>query len=128
MDTPYLLQAIIYAGATYRFFLGSRESSVNLIRIQSYQETLKHVREAVESLNGPPPDELLLAVALLTIHGPPSYHFPAAQNVKEHYRDLEFYFSKPWEPSHFRALISLTKMKGGPRSIAIPSVAGMIFV
>ncbi|KAI1609514.1 hypothetical protein EDD36DRAFT_468439 [Exophiala viscosa] len=128
MDKPYLLQAIIYAGSSYRFFLGPRDSSINLVRIESYHETLKHVREAVEHLNGQPTDDLLLAVALLTMHGPPSYHLDPAKTDKEHYRDNDFYFTKPWEPSHFSALISLTKMKGGPRYIAIPSVAAMVFI
>ncbi|KIV81480.1 hypothetical protein PV11_03665 [Exophiala sideris] len=128
LDKPYLLQAIIYAGATYRFFLGPRDSSINLIRIQSYHETIKHVREAVEQLHGQPPDGLLLAVALLTMHGPPSYHLHPAKTDREHYRDNDFYFTKPWEPSHFSALMSLTKMKGGPRHIAIPSVAAMVFI
>jgi len=79
-------------------------------------------------LDGQPPDDLLLAVALLTMHGPPSYHLDPAKTDKEYYRDIDFYFTKPWEPSHFSALMSLTKMKGGPRHIAIPSVAGMVFM
>ncbi|KIW40632.1 uncharacterized protein PV06_07813 [Exophiala oligosperma] len=128
IGAPYLLQAIIYAGSCYRSFLGPPGTMVDRVRTQSYHETLTLLRTSIQSLKGPPPDELLLAIAILAINGEPDYSNRQALTTLEHYRDNEFYFSKPWVPEHFHALIELTKLKGGPQNVAIPSIAAMIFI
>ncbi|KIW19034.1 hypothetical protein PV08_03324 [Exophiala spinifera] len=128
INSPHLLQAIIYAGSCYRSFLGPAGSMIDRVRTESYHETLTLLRSSIQSLEGPPPDELLLAIAILAINGEPDYSNRRALTTLEHYRDNEFYFSKPWVPEHFRALIELTKLKGGPQNVAIPSIAAMIFI
>jgi hypothetical protein len=131
LEDAYLLHAIIYVGAAYRFYFGLRDSSVNYTRVHAYQETLKHLRLAIEAMDrggSNPPDQMLLAVALLTMHGSPTPIYRLPSTDKEHYRDNEFYFTKPWEQAHFSALVSLTRRKGGVQNVSIDSVAGMIFV
>lgn len=128
IETPFLLQAIIYAGSSYRYYFGSRDPAIDYARIHSYQETLKHLRESIQNMDEEPPDEILLAIALLAMHGSPKSPPRQPLTNKEHYRDLEFYFSKPWEPSHIQALTSLTRRKGGLKNISMDCVAAMIFV
>ncbi|KAK5220768.1 hypothetical protein LTR47_011156 [Exophiala xenobiotica] len=128
VDSPCLLQAIIYAGSCYRSFLGPGDSSIEQVRTQSYHETLTLLRKEIQALKGPPPEELLLAIVILAINGTPDYSNRHALTTLEHYRDNEFYFRKPWAPEHFQALTSLTILKGGLRSISIGPIAAMIFM
>jgi len=128
IDSPCLLQAIIYAGSCYRSFLGPTDSSIDQVRTQSYHETLTLLRKEIQALKGPPPEELLLAIVILAINGTPDYSNRQALTTEEHYRDNEFYFRKPWAPEHFQALTSLTMSKGGLQSISIGPIAAMIFI
>lgn len=126
-QTPYLLQAVIYAGASYSYFFGATDSSNNLLRVNAYHETLRQLREAM--LNSPSPcsDEMLLAIAMLAIHGPPSDVQGHTVRGGRELKDYEYYGSKIWEPSHLRALLSLTQQRGGLPSIGNESLKGIIY-
>ncbi len=126
LEFRFLLSAIIYAGASYRYFFGSTGSSNNIVRIAAYQDTLRQVREAVQALNGPCPEAVLLAVTILAIHGPPTELQGRAPSASQQLRDYEYYGMKTWEPTHLQVLLSLTRQRGGLRHMGMDSLAGMI--
>ncbi len=130
VSTPYLLQAIIYTAASYRYFFGCRDHGTNFTRLTAYHETLRGLREIVhrsESDNNGCSDAILLAIALLTIHGPPSDMQGRTLLGEQQLKDYEYYGSKVWAPSHLQALLSLVKQRGGPHRIGIQSLSGVIF-
>ncbi|KAK5190297.1 hypothetical protein LTR92_009699 [Exophiala xenobiotica] len=151
VETPYLLQAIIYTAASYRYFFGCRDHGTNFTRLSSYHETLRGLRDVVvhrsrsgpasENQNGRPgqpgagsgsgsgcsDDAILLAIALLTIHGPPSGMQGRTLLGEQQLKDYEYYGSKVWAPSHLQALLSLVKQRGGLQAIGIHALSGIVF-
>jgi hypothetical protein len=145
VETPYLLQAIIYMAASYRYFFGCRDHGTNFTRLSSYHETLRGLRDVVvhrsrsgpasENQNGRPgqpgsgcsDDAVLLAIALLTIHGPPSGMQGRTLLGEQQLKDYEYYGSKVWAPSHLQALLSLVKQRGGLQRIGIQALSGIVF-
>ncbi len=132
VETPYLLQAIIYTAASYRYFFGCRDHVTNFTRLTAYHETLRGLREIVHragsaSANNGCSDAILLAIALLTIHGPPSDMQGRTLLGEQQLKDYEYYGSKVWAPSHLQALLSLVKQRGGLQRIGIQSLSGIIF-
>ncbi|OAP62958.1 hypothetical protein AYL99_02185 [Fonsecaea erecta] len=126
LESPYLVPAITYAGSSYRYFFGSRDSSAKFHRISFYHETLRQLREAMLSPDSQCGDAMLLAIAILTIHGPPNDMQGRTIVGSQQLRDYEYYGSKTWEPTHFQALFSLVKQRGGLHKIGIDSLAGII--
>ncbi|KAJ9614269.1 hypothetical protein H2200_002405 [Cladophialophora chaetospira] len=126
LEFQYLLSAIIYAGASYHYFFGSRDPSANFVRINAYQDTLTQVRSAIETLDGPCTEPILLAIAILAIHGPPTEARGRTLIAAQELKDYEYYGCKTWEPTHLEALLSLAKQRGGLRHIGMESLAGMI--
>ncbi|KIW62595.1 hypothetical protein PV04_10756 [Phialophora macrospora] len=132
----YLASAIIYAGSSYQHFFGARDAASNVVRITAYHDTLRQVREAIESLAADDrgksadtdtnADTVLLAVALLAIHGPPVDMQGSTLVGPQQMKDYEYYGSKTWEPTHLHALLCLAKQRGGLRQIGMKSLAGMI--
>lgn len=126
LEYTYLRFAIIYAGASYRYFFGSRDSTSSFLRVSAYHETLKKVREAILETNGQCSEAMLLAIAILAIHGSPEQSHSCVSTGPQYLKDLEYYGSKTWEPTHFHALMSLTKQRGGLSQHRIQSLVGII--
>ena len=126
LESRYLLSAIIYAGASYHYFFGSRDPSANFVRITAYQDTLIQVREAIETLDGPCTEAILLAIAILAIHGSPTDARGRTLMDSQQLKDYEYYGCKTWEPIHREALLSLAKQRGGLKHMGMESLAGMI--
>ncbi|EXJ76750.1 uncharacterized protein A1O5_01258 [Cladophialophora psammophila CBS 110553] len=126
LESPYLVPAITYAGSSYRYFFGSRDSAAKFHRINFYHETLRQLREAMLKPDSQCGDAMLLAIAILTIHGPPNEMQGRTLLGSQQLRDYEYYGSKTWEPTHFQALLSLVKQRGGLNKIGIDSLAGII--
>ena len=129
IDAPALLQGLIYAGASYRSFFGSKDPSLEILRISSYHETTKYVREAIRT-----PDRcseaVILAMAVLAMYGPPDFvqghKIPDQPHALA--RDNEFYSRENPDRIHHRALTSLTQHKGGLASIRTVNLAGLIYM
>jgi hypothetical protein len=137
LQHAYLASAIIYAGSSYHYFFGARDAASNVVRITAYQDTLRQVREAIETAAAADgrskgtdtttnADTVLLAVALLAIHGPPVDIQGSTLVGPQQMKDYEYYGSKTWEPTHLHALLCLAKQRGGLRQIGMQSLAGMI--
>ncbi|KIW33635.1 uncharacterized protein PV07_00471 [Cladophialophora immunda] len=126
LESPYLVPAITYAGSSYRYFFGSRDSSAKFHRINFYHETLRQLREAMLQPDSQCSDAMLLAIAILTIHGPPNDMQGRTLVGSQQMRDYEYYGSKTWEPTHFQALLSLVKQRGGLHKLGIDSLAGIV--
>ncbi|KIY03884.1 uncharacterized protein Z520_00575 [Fonsecaea multimorphosa CBS 102226] len=126
LESPYLVPAIAYAGSSYCYFFGSRDPAAKFHRINFYHETLRQLREAMLRPDSQCGDAMLLAVAILTIHGPPNDMQAQTLVDSQQLRDYEYYGSKVWEPTHFQALLSLVKQRGGLHKVGINSLAGII--
>ncbi|KIW90741.1 uncharacterized protein Z519_08524 [Cladophialophora bantiana CBS 173.52] len=126
LESPYLVPAITYAGSSYRYFFGSTDPSAKFHRINFYHETLRQLREAMLKPDSQCGDAMLLAIAILTIHGPPNEMQGRTLLGSQQLRDYEYYGCKTWEPTHFQALLSLVKQRGGLNKIGIDSLAGII--
>ncbi|KAH0844328.1 hypothetical protein FOPE_09534 [Fonsecaea pedrosoi] len=126
LESPYLVPAITYAGSSYRYFFGTQDSVAKFHRINFYHETLRQLREAMLQPNAQHGDAMLLAIAILTIHGPPNDLQGRTLVGSQQLRDYEYYGSKVWEPTHFQALFSLVKQRGGLHKLGIDSLAGII--
>ena len=128
-EAPSLLQAVIYAGSSYRSFFGSKDQSLEILRISSYHETTKYVSEAIYA-----PDRcseaVILAIAVLAMFSPPDFaqgrRIPNQPHVLA--RDHEFYARENPERIHIRALTSLIQFRGGLTSIRLVNLAGLIFM
>jgi len=128
METPYLLQAITYAGCCYQLFFGSGDHSTEFLRLNSHHETIKYVRDALRTSNGVISDAILLSIAILGVH---SSSLPPQQRALSQdplYRDNDFYSSQPWDQTHINAVLLLTRQKGGLESVMVEDLRGMINV
>jgi hypothetical protein len=125
MIAPHTLYAIIYAGECYRSHFCGRSRTDELLQLQSKREALKHLRKAVEESNGVTSDEMLLTMALLTLHGTvrPLNRPP---NTIPLYRDNEFYSSVEFERTQLNALRTLVAEKGGLDAIKLHGLSNMI--
>lgn len=128
METPYLLEAITYAGCCYQLFFGSGDSSTEFLRLNSHHEAVRYLREALQSNSGHVTDAMLLSIAILGVHtsSPPPQRLSSTGDTA--HRDNDFYSSQTWEQSHINAVLLLTKQKGGLESIRIPDLREMITV
>ncbi|EXJ54370.1 hypothetical protein A1O7_09709 [Cladophialophora yegresii CBS 114405] len=137
LQHAYLASAIIYAGSSYQYFFGARDPASNFVRMTAYNDTLRQVRKAIEALvddgcTGATPDArakadtVVLAVALLAIHGPPVDMQGSTLVGPQQMKDYEYYGSRTWEPTHLHALLCLTKQRGGLQHVGMQSLAGMI--
>ena len=125
MASPFTLYAIIYSGACYQSFFGEKTKQSEMLRLQSKNQALKHLREAMQQANGIVSDEMLLTISLLAIHGSvrPRLHPRSSLPL---YRDNEFYASVEVERTHLQALRMLVDQRGGLASLALHGLADMI--
>lgn len=128
METPYLLEAITYAACCYQLFFGSGNHSTEFLRLNSHQQAIRYLREALQNNGGNITDAMLLSIAILGVHT--STHPPQQrpQTGDAAHRDNDFYSSQTWEQTHINAVLRLTTQKGGLQSIAVPELREMIIV
>ena len=125
MASPFTLYAIIYSGECYRSFFAARTKQSEMLRLQSKNEALRHLREAMQKANGVVSDEMLLTISLLAIHGSvrPRLHPRSSLPL---YRDNEFYSSVDVERTHLQALRLLVDQRGGLANLGLHGLADII--
>ena len=131
LGCPSLLNSLVYAGSSYQLFFASHSRATKVLRLEAYNETLRHVRQEIEeAAKDEVPDALLLTIAILAIHGSiiASEQMDDSVPNEPHYRDNLFYSRTPWEPAHVQGLLSLTVRKGGITSISMNPLAVLIFL
>ena len=128
IESPYLLQSIVYAGSCYQTFFGSKDSATELLRLHSHHEAVRYLREALQESSGHVSDAMLMSMAILGVHGSTSGSSRKPLTWDPLYRDNDFYSSQLWDQMHVDAVLSLTKQKGGLKSISIADLRDMIFV
>ena len=129
LETPVLLQGLIYSAASYHSFFGSKDSSLEVLRITSYHKVTKCIRETISTVDYCP-ETLLLAIAILAMFGPPG--FAQGKRIHTHHhklvQDNEFYSRENPDRIHLHALIALTRNRGGLTSISLANLAGLIYM
>jgi len=126
MGNSHLLHAILYAGTSYQLFLGCQDQALRPLRMTSYQESLVSLRQTVSHPNATISNALLLSITILALLGSAERPVRVASSTDPMYRDNEFYTGRGWEPAHVNILLSLTKQKGGIKSIEVHDVAEII--
>ncbi|KAJ9616900.1 hypothetical protein H2200_000620 [Cladophialophora chaetospira] len=115
---------MIYAGACYQSYFRDAVRDDDLLQLQSKQNALKYLREAVERSDGEVTDEMLMTIALLAIHGSVRQHHPRFTTPL--YRDNEFYSSLRFDQTHLHALRSLVRQKGGLAELKLHGLSNII--
>lgn len=126
MGNSYLLHSLLYAGASYQLFLGCPDESIRQLRIISYKESLASRRLTVSNPGAQISDAMLLSIAVLALLGSASRPVRVARSADPMYRDNEFYTSVGLEPAHVNALLTLTKQRGGTKSLEVHELAEII--
>lgn len=126
MGDPCLLHTMLYAGASYQLFLGCQHESLRQIRMTSYRDSLASLRLAVNQADACISDAMLLSIAMLSLIGSTDLPIRIARSTDPMYRDNEFYTNGGWEPAHVKALLMLTKQRGGTKAIELHNLAEMI--
>ncbi|RMZ82756.1 hypothetical protein DV738_g1544, partial [Chaetothyriales sp. CBS 135597] len=129
LDHPVLMHALLYAASLQMSLLsdGSDEGpEVEKIRFAHYSETIKQVYRHISTLQGPPPDALVLTVVALAVHGRPAKEpmvqcHPKSPLYRAQY--LHIYGSMYLALEHLPAVMSLMERKGGLRGITTYGVA-----
>jgi hypothetical protein len=128
METPYLLEAITYAGCCYQLIFGSGDNSTEFLRLNSHHEAVRYLRDALQKSSGVVSDAMLMSIAILGVHtsSHPPQRKPLSWDLT--HRDNDFYSSQAWEQTHINAVLLLTRQKGGLESILIQDLREMITV
>ncbi|RMD44409.1 hypothetical protein DV735_g667, partial [Chaetothyriales sp. CBS 134920] len=129
LDHPVMMHALLYAASLQMSLLsdGSDEGPLaEKIRFAHYSETIKQVYRHISTLQGPPPDALVLTVVALAVHGRPAKEpmvkcHPRSPLYKAQY--LHIYGSMYLALEHLPALMSLLERKGGLRGITTYGIA-----
>jgi hypothetical protein len=125
VSSPHTVFAVIYAGACYQSYFSTETLSDNLQQLQSKQEALKHLRQAVRDADGTATDEILMTIALLAIHG---YVLPPKRPraTAPFYRDNEFYSNVKSDPTHLDALRTLVIQRGVLEKLQLYGLSNII--
>ena len=119
MEWPVAFHAFIYATTLHLLCAyNGREliDSAPLLRLSHKVETIKLVNEQLHNLEGAPPDALIMAVAVLSVHGSrddtpyPEVH-PISPLAKA--QNLHVYGNMVNEEKHIRGIMLLITQKGG---------------
>ncbi|RMZ81559.1 hypothetical protein DV737_g2526, partial [Chaetothyriales sp. CBS 132003] len=129
LEYPVMMHGLIYA-ASMQMSLASdgidEGPVVEKIRFAHYSETIKQVYKHISTLQGPPPDALILTVVALAVHGRPAKEPPIKCHPKSPLHKLQFihvYGSMHLAHEHLPALMSLLQRKGGLSGISTYGMA-----
>lgn len=129
VESPVLLQGLIYSASSHLSFFGTRNASLEILRMQAYHETIKYIQEMIRNA-GRGSETLLLAIAIIAMFGPPD--IVQGRKILSHSHKIaqehEFYARENVETSHLHALITLTKQRGGLPTISLVNLAGLIYM
>ena len=129
VEAPVLLQGLIYSSASYFSFFGTKNPSLEILRIQTYHDTIRYIQAMIQKPDQCP-ETVLLAIAVIAMFGPPN--FAQGKKISQYghklAQDHEFYSRENIETSHLNALVALTKQRGGLSSISLANLAGIIFM
>ncbi|KAJ9608364.1 S-adenosylmethionine-dependent methyltransferase [Cladophialophora chaetospira] len=129
VEAPVLLQGLIYSATSYFSFFGTRNASLEILRLQSYHDTIQNVQVMILKTDQSS-ETLLLAIAVIAMFGAPD-QFQGKKLLNHSHKlaqDNEFYSRANTETSHLHALVALTKQRGGLSSISLTNLAGLIFM
>ncbi|KIV80502.1 hypothetical protein PV11_07998 [Exophiala sideris] len=132
MQWPVVFHAFIYATTLHLLNASNGRELIQsgpLIRLSHKTETIKLVNQQLRSLDGPASDALIMAVAILAIHGSrdeteyPEVHPPSplasAQNV-------HVYGNMINDEQHTQAILLLIEQKGGLESLELFGMADIM--
>ncbi|RMZ92250.1 hypothetical protein DV736_g544, partial [Chaetothyriales sp. CBS 134916] len=119
LEYPVMMHGLLYAASMQMSFVGDSSEEgpiVERIRFAHYSETIKQVYKHISTLEGPPPDALVLVVVTLAVHGRAEKEPAIKCHPKSPLHKLQFlhiYGSMHLALEHLPALMSLLQRKGG---------------
>jgi hypothetical protein len=129
MEYPVLFHAFLYAASLQLLTLRNGKEqckSDSVLRFDQYQKAVRLINKHISELDGPPPDELILAVTILAVHGSraeepaPECH-PQSPLATLQY--LHVYGQMLAEEKHVGGLKELLQQKGGIEAMDVYGMA-----